>query len=143
MYLSGSTFFENVWADLRYWLRTMGKNPGFSTAVVLTIAVGIGANTAMFSVISAVLLKPLEYNDPDRVVMVTQRATPVRFDELAAGSQSYSETGAFALGFENMALSGIATPEVLKGARVSGNFLHLLGVSPLVGRGFLPQEDTP
>lgn len=141
--MSEIPFFENIWHDLRYALRTMSKNPVFSVAVVLTVALGIGANTAMFSVVSAVLLKPLEYREPDRLVVLTDGATPVRFEEFMVASRSYSEIGAFAVGLEDMALSSISEPEVLKGARVSANFLHILGVSPTRGRSFLPQEDKP
>ncbi len=121
----------------------MRKNPAFSVAVVLTIALGIGANTAMFSVIRAVLLKPLDYREPERVVWLTEGATPVRFEELRAGSRSYSAIGDFAGGFENMALSGAGEPEVLKCARVSANFLAILGVRPLQGRSFFADEDKP
>jgi len=135
--------FDTIRHDLRFGLRTMGKNPAFSVAVELTIALGIGANTAMFSVIRAVLLKPLEYREPDRVVLVADGATPIRFDEIAAASRSYTQIGAFASGLEDMALSGTGEPEVLKGARVSANFLGILGVSPLHGRSFLAQEDKP
>jgi putative ABC transport system permease protein len=128
--------------DLRYALRQLRKNPGFTTVALLTLTLGIGANTAMFSVIHAVLLKPLEYREPDRVVLVADGATPIRFDEMVAASRCYTEVGAYA-GPEDMALSGIAEPEVLKGARVSANFLHILGVSLLQGRSFLPEEDKP
>ncbi len=121
----------------------MRRNPVFSLAVVLTIALGIGANTAMFSVIRAVLLKPLPYHEPDRVVLVTDGATPVRAEELMSASRSYSEIGAYAGGFEDLSLSGVGQPEVLKGARVSANFLDILGVSPLQGRSFLAEEDKP
>jgi len=128
--------------DLRYALRQLRKNPGFTAVALLTLTLGIGANTAIFSVVHAVLLKPLRYHDPDRVVLVTAGATPVRFEELLAASRSYTEIGSFA-GPEDMALSRIAEPRVLKGARVSANFLRILEVSPLVGRSFLPQEDKP
>jgi putative ABC transport system permease protein len=128
--------------DLRYALRQLRKNPGFTTVALLTLALGIGANTAMFSVIHAVLFKPLEYREPDRVVLIADGATPIRFDEMRAASRSYTEVGAYT-GPEEMALSGVAEPEVLKGARVSANFLHILGVNPLRGRGFLPEEDRP
>jgi predicted permease len=128
--------------DLGYGLRQLRKNPGFTAVALLTLTLGIGANTAIFSVVRAVLLKPLGYLDPERVVLVTEGATPVRFEEMTAASRSYTELGDFAVGFEEMALSGVAEPEMLKGARVSANFLHILGVSPLLGRSFLPQEDT-
>jgi len=141
--VSRTTYFESVQQDLKYAIRTMLKNPGFSVAVVLTIALGIGANTAMFSVIRAVLLKPLEYREPERIVLIADGATPVRAEEIVSTSRSYSEVGAYTNGLEEMALSGSGEPEVLKVARVSANFLDILGVSPLQGRGFLAEEDKP
>lgn len=135
-------FFDTFWQDVKYALRTMSRNPAFSVAIVLTVSLGIGANTAMFSVIRAVLLKPLAYQDPDRLVLIADGVTPVHFDELQASSQSYTEVGAYS-GPEDIALSGIGQPEVLKGARVSSNYLHLLGVNPLLGRSFFPDEDKP
>src|SRR6266851_3345148 len=133
---------HNLIQDLRYALRQLRKNPGFTAVGLLTLTLGIGANTAIFSVVHAVLLKPLGYHDPDRVVLITEGATPVRFEELLAASRSYTEIGSFA-GPEDMALSRIAEPRVLKGARVSANFLRILEVRPLLGRSFLPQEDKP
>jgi putative ABC transport system permease protein len=127
--------------DLRYALRQLQKNPGFTAVALLTLTVGIGANTAMFSVIHAVLLKPLAYREPDRVVLIADGATAIRFDEMKVASRSYTEMGAYAVGPENLALSGVAEPEVLKGARVSANFLSVLGVNPARGRIFLPEED--
>jgi putative ABC transport system permease protein len=127
--------------DLRYALRQMRRARGFTFAAVVTLALGIGANTAMFSVIRAVLLKPLAYRDPGRVMLLTHGATPVRFEELKADTRSYTELGAFAAVPEHLALSGIAEPEVLNGARVSGNFLDILALSPIRGRSFLPEED--
>ncbi len=141
--VSTTTLLETIGHDLKFALRTMGKSPVFSLAVVLTIAVGIGANTAMFSVIRAVLLKPLEYREPDLVVLLTEGATPIRLEELTVASRSYSAIGDFAGGFENLALSGAGEPEVLKCARVSANFLDILGVRPLQGRGFFAEEDKP
>jgi putative ABC transport system permease protein len=129
--------------DLRYALRQLRKNRGFTAVALLTLTLGIGGNTAIFSVVHAVLLKPLGYREPERVVMVTEGATPVRFEEMKAASRSYLELGDFAVGFEDMTLSGAGEPEVLKGARVSANFLHILGVRPLLGRSFLAWEDKP
>jgi putative ABC transport system permease protein len=127
--------------DLRYALRQLQKNPGFTAVALLTLSLGIGANTAMFSVIHAVLLKPLQYREPDRVVLIADGATSTRFDEMKVASRSYTDMGAYAVGPENLALAGVAEPEILKGARVSANFLHILGVSPLKGRSFLSEED--
>ncbi len=138
--MSRSMYFESFQQHLKFGLRNLRKNPVFSAAVVLTLSLGIGANTAMFSVIHAILLKPLEYQDPDRLVLIADGATPVRAEEIMTSSRSYSGTGSFT-DFEDLALSGAGDPEMLKGVRVSGNFLHILGVHPLQGRGFLPDED--
>src|SRR5207245_922473 len=121
--------------------RTMRRNPVFAVTAVLTLALGIGANTTIFSVVHAVLLKPLGYRDPERLVNIGG-ATPIRFEEMKAGAQAFAEFGAFT-GQENIALAGGAQPEVVKAARVSASFLRILGVDPLIGRGFLPEEDAP
>jgi predicted permease len=134
--------FERTRQNLNYGIRTISKSRMFSLAVVLTIALGIGVNTAMFSVIRSVLLKPLGYRDPDRVVLISEGATPVRVEEFTAASRSYSGIGAFA-GPEDVTLSSEREPEVIKGARVSANFLRILGVNPLQGRDFLAAEDKP
>lgn len=135
-------YFETMWQDIRYAFRAMSKNPAFYLAVLLTIALGIGCNTAMFSVIHAVLLKPLAYREPNRVVMLSRGATLIRYDEMRAANQSFADLGAHSISPEEMALSGIGQPEVLNGARISANFLKILGVSPLKGRGFFAQEDV-
>ena len=133
--------FDTVSRDLRYAMRAVGTNPGFSLTVVLILGLAIGGNTAMFTVVHSVLLKPLEYRDPDRLVRVSGGATPVRFEEMKTGAHAFAELAAFT-SQENVALAGRAEPEVLTGARVSANFLHVLGVEPILGRSFLPEEDT-
>ncbi|HSU59533.1 MAG TPA: ABC transporter permease [Bryobacteraceae bacterium] len=133
---------ETVSRDLFYAVRTIRRNPGFTVTAVLMLATGIGANTAIFSVIHAVLLSPLEYRDPDRLVDISGGATPVRFQEMKAAAKSFSGLGAFS-GQEDLTLSAGVQPEVLKAARVSAGFLQILGVNPLLGRGFLPEEDSP
>src|ERR1035437_6443327 len=107
--------------DLCSALRQFRKYPGFTAVVLLTLGLGIGANTTVFSVVHAVLLKQLAYHEPDRVVLVTEGATPVRFDEMLKANRSYTEIGAFAVGPEDMTLSSIAEPQVLTAARVSAN----------------------
>jgi putative ABC transport system permease protein len=129
--------------DLVFALRTLRKNRGFAVAAVLTLALGIGANSAMFTVIRAVLLKPLAYRDPDRVVLVSGHATIARFEETKAAQQSYSDFGDQSCCPQTVTWSGPDGPEPLKQARVSANFLDILGVRPLLGRTFLPEEDTP
>src|SRR6185312_11574379 len=138
----GLPALEILWQDLRYAARTLRRDRSFAVISILILALGIGATTAMFSIIRAVLLKPLAYQQPDRVVLLGG-ITPVRFDEMKANSPSYTELGAFSEGAERFALSGIREPEVLSVARVSGDFLQILGVSPLRGRSFLSQEDKP
>ena len=135
-------WIESLLRDVRYALRQLRKSPGFAITAILTISLGIGLNTAMFSVIRAVLLKSLDYNDPDRLVLPSSSITPIHFEEMRASARSYEGLGAYS-GKEDLALSGDGQPEVLKGARVSGNFLDILGVKPLLGRSFLPSEDTP
>src|SRR5260370_12200711 len=150
--MNGIAYDETTWQDLLYALRTMRGNPGFVMTAILTIALGIGGNTAMFTVIRAVLLKPLEYRDPDRLVRVSadyprlnSQDTTIslrRFVDMRAAARSFSGFGAFLQSPENLTLSGGGEPEALKGARVSANFLEVLGVQPLLGRSFLGEEDT-
>ncbi len=144
--MNGLGFLSALRQDLRFAARMIAKRPGFSAAIVLTVALGIGANTALFSVLRAVLLRPLGYTDPQRLVILTRGATPIHVDEFRASARSYTETGVFAVGAEQMALTGGPNgkgqePEVVSAARVSGNFLSILGIAPTIGRSFLPFED--
>jgi predicted permease len=139
--MTTSEMFESIRQDARYALRAMRKNPPFALTAMLMIALAIGSNTAMFTVIRAVLLKPLDYPGADRLVHITGGATPARFDEMRAGAQSFTGLGAFtSLG--NVTLAGVGEPEVLNGVRISAAFLRILGVAPVLGRDFLPQEDS-
>lgn len=133
-------FLASLRQDLRFAARMIAQRPGFSAAIVLTVALGIGANTALFSVIRAVLLRPLGYEDPQKLVILTRGATPIHVDEFRAAARSYTETGVFS-GAEQMALTGRGDPEVVNAARVSDNFLSILGIAPTLGRSFLPAED--
>lgn len=132
---------ETLSQDIRYALRTMAKKPAFAATAVLTLALAIGGNTAMFSVIRAVLLKPLDYPEPSRLVDISGGATPARFEEMKAAERSFTDIGAY-MPAENITLSGGAEPEVLRGVRVSATFLRILGVEPVLGRGFRPEEDS-
>ena len=144
---------DNIWLDVRYALRTARKNPAFAATAVIVLALGIGGNAAMFSVIRAVLLKPLPYQDPDRLVHVSVdnprvrtaggAFTALRYEEMRKTARSFAGFGVFSRFTEDMALSGRGDPEMLKGARVSANFLDILGVRPVLGRAFIPEEDTP
>jgi putative ABC transport system permease protein len=142
--------FEAAWRDILYSLRTMARNPAFAVTAMLILALGIGGNTAIFTVIRAVLLRPLNYRDPDRLVYLSvenvkqplQNASfsLVQFEEMKASAKSFTSLGAYGRP-ENFALSSAGEPEELKGARVSANFLDVLGVPPALGRSFLPEED--
>jgi putative ABC transport system permease protein len=142
---------ENFLNDIAYGARVLRKAPVFAAAAVLTLGLGIGANTAIFTVIRAVLLKPLAYQEPDRLVRISvdnarQNYQDVgftlpRYQEMQAAAKSFSEFTAFFIATEHMTLSGGDEPEQIVAARVSANFLHILGMKALLGRGFLPEED--
>src|ERR1700674_3047480 len=95
-------FLETIWQDALYAMRTMRKKPAFASTAVVTLALAIGGNTAMFTVIRAVLLQPLQYREPDRLVRIEGGATPSRFAEMRAGAQSFTEIAAFT-GVEDLA----------------------------------------
>ena len=141
-------------SDLLFGLRMLRKNPAFALAAVVTLALGIGANTAIFSVCNAVLYKPLPYADPDRIVMLWERSgagslqtvAPANFVDWRGASRSFSEMAAFSAGFGgnvSFILDGQTEAARLSGATVSSNFFSVLGVRFARGRGFLPEEDRP
>ena len=144
-------WLDNLRLDARYALRGARRSPAFAATAVLVLALGIGGSAAMFSVIRAVLLKPLPYRDAGRLVFVSvdyPRAgarggafTPMRYEQMRRAARSFAGLGVFSRFTEDVALSGRGEPEMLKGARVSANFLDVLGVRPVVGRSFIPQED--
>jgi putative ABC transport system permease protein len=143
--------FVDLWQDLRYGVRTLLKNPGFTAVAVIALALGIGANSAIFSVVNAVLLQPLPYRDPDRLVMVWEdntkggypRNTPAAANFLDWREQSRVFEGMAAIANQSFALTGAGEPERIDGRRVSASLFPLLGVEPLLGRAFLPEEDQP
>jgi putative ABC transport system permease protein len=143
---------ESFVQDLRFATRLIVKHPGFTAIAVLCLALGIGANCAIFSIVDAVLLRPLPYDDPDRIVMVwnqqLQRDLPrlwvsePEFFDYQARSEVFSDTAGYFFPVSQV-LSGQDEPERLKVAIVSGRFFPLLGVAPVVGRTFGPEEDVP
>lgn len=140
--MSSTPLIQTIWQDVRYALRTLRKNPIFAATTILTLALGIGATTAIFTVVHGVLLKPLAYPDADRLVRITGGATATRFEDIRQ-AESYRGAAAFTVFTENVTLSSLDGPEPLKGARVSTNFLDVLGVAPLRGRTFFPAEEEP
>ena len=135
--------------DLRYALRLLGKDFGFSAVAVLTLALGIGANTAIFTVVNAVLLRPLPYPQSKRLVLLYARDAKrptgqgsfsmIRLNQLRSQSRSFSNVAGFCSDTFN--LTGVDQPEQLTAARVSSNFLQTVSVHPALGRDFLPEED--
>jgi predicted permease len=130
--------------DLRFALRSFLRRPGFVLATILTLALGIGANTAVFAVIQGVLLRPFPFEEPDRVVAIwgDQFAGNREVEYFRQHATSFEAVGAWSPGWGS-AVTDIERPTHIETARVSANFFDLLGVQPALGRGFLPGEDRP
>jgi predicted permease len=135
------------WQDIRYALRILAKNPGFAGIAVLTIALGIGANTALFSVVHGVLIKPMPYENPEQLVDV-HRTTPndqkwpfsfPDFLDVQRQNRSFSSIAAYY--YVICSLLGDGDAQRLDGQRVSAQFFDMLNIRPLLGRTFLPEED--
>ena len=135
--------------DLRFAIRQLGKNPGFTVVAVLTLALGIGANAALFSVVNAVLLNPLPYPQPEQLVSLHQSKPNFptgsisypNFLDLQRENQTFS---GMAIGRSFSAnLVGAGEAEQVDGRRVSANLFSVIGVKPALGRDFAPGEDEP
>ena len=137
--------------DLRYALRMLLKHKGFTSVAVLTLALGIGANTAIFSVINAVLLRSLPFADADRLVMIWEthpdipRATASipDFQDWRAEARSFEEMAVHSDRYRNAVLTGQGEPVQVQGSFISQNLFPLLGLKPVLGRNFLPEEEQP
>ncbi len=140
-----------LWQDLKYGVRMLLKNKGFTIVAVLALALGIGANTAIFSVVNAVLLRALPFPQPERLVSVNATnikkgdaelsgASPADFLDWKAQSNSFEGLAAYSGG--GVSLSGDEGPEQFAGARVSDDFFNVFGVKPLLGRTILPEENV-
>jgi putative ABC transport system permease protein len=137
--------------DMRYSLRLLLKRPGFTFVAVITLALGIGANTAIFSVVNSVLLRPLSFSEPDRLVIIraTNQQKGIATNQVSlpdaldwkAQSQSFDDMAL--LGGWNFNLTGVDEPERIQGALVTPNLFLLLGKSPMLGRSFTPDEAQP
>jgi len=139
---------EMLFQDLRYALRSLRRNPGFAMVAISTLALGIGATTSMFSVVRAVLLRPLPYADPDRLVRISETNPLKRWTMSTAAPANYADwrrmnrvfTDIASYTSENVFLTGFGEPQRVRAVNVSGNLLNVLGVAPLLGRAFAEEE---
>ncbi|HET7752123.1 MAG TPA: ABC transporter permease [Terriglobales bacterium] len=139
------------WQDFRYALRTLRKSPGFTLVAILTLALGIGANAALFSVVNTVLLRPLPFKDPSRLMMLYEGLPQVGspkipfsipdFTLVRRGQKSFESVGA--IQDKELEVSGHGEPDRIIGARVSASIFPMLGVPPVLGRFFRPEDDAP
>ena len=146
---AGLPFLEVLRQDLRYGLRMLRKSPAFTAIAIITLALGIGANSAIFSVVNGVLLQPLPYSDPGRLINVFNTApsrdldifgaSPPDFRTLRERNQTLTSLSALSMSFFN--LTGPSQPERLRASVVSAEYFTTLGVKPAVGRAFLPNEE--
>ena len=144
-------WIETLGYDLRFALRALRKSPGFTLVVIAVLALGTGANAAIFSIVNAVLLRPLPFHDPDRVMLVFEKIPKrgvnrsdlcaANFFDLQQRNRSFVEMAI--LSGSSFALTGDAPPEQIAGARVSGSYFSALGVSPTRGRTFRSQDEDP
>src|SRR5437763_15753030 len=138
---------RTLFQDIRYAARMLLKSPGFTLVAILTLALGIGANTAIFSFIDAVLLKPLPYGDPERIVMVWEKPpgderngiSTLNFLDWKSQNTVFEAMAAQTGG--SMTLTGGERPEMLRGNRVSDRHFDIFGVKAVIGRTFAADED--
>jgi putative ABC transport system permease protein len=140
---------DSLIQDLRYGLRTLYKSPGFAAVAVVALALGIGASTAIFSVVNAVLLRPLPFPEPERLMLLLSSNPGKGFQRFAVSPADFNDWRAQNHEFEALAamdgnpynLTEGTEPERLNGTRVSAPFLGIVGIKPILGRDFLPEED--
>ncbi|MGH9796445.1 MAG: ABC transporter permease, partial [Candidatus Acidiferrales bacterium] len=137
---------ETFWQDVKYAVRMLARNPAFTIVALLTLALGIGANTAIFSVVNAVLLAPMPYEDGERLVIAVRRgATQLRTLASYPDFSDFRESGAFeataAIRGRTFFLEQEGGPQLVSGAAVSPGFFTMLGVAPAVGRTFSAEEE--
>ncbi|MGH9435346.1 MAG: ABC transporter permease, partial [Terriglobia bacterium] len=137
--------------DVKFALRLLAKNPGFTAIAVIVLALGIGANTAIFSVVDGVVLRPLPIHQPGRVVAVHEQFTQLGLPRIGVSAPDFADISRMkdifantaAISDQNFDLTGAGQPEHLVGFRVSSGYFPLVGVKPILGRWFLPSEDKP
>ena len=148
--MNSLNLIESLWQDVRCGFRMLRKNAGFTLIAVLTLALGIGANTAIFSVIHAVLLMPLPYDHPERIMVLLESNPGRGFPQFSVSPPNYMDWRNTTTSFESMSsivraafnFTSGSEPERLNGARVSASFFSVLGAKPSLGRTFLPEDDV-
>src|SRR5260370_35622414 len=137
------TAMEALWQDLRYTARTLFKNPGFATLAIVVLALGIGANSGIFSVVNSVLLKPLPYGEPDRLVVALHSGqfpgSPADYLDYKRQVSAFEQMAAAQAG--GGSLRGAEKTEIVAGMQVTSEMLPMLGVAPLIGRVVTLEED--
>src|SRR4029077_263442 len=141
-----------MWQDLRFGIRMLLKSPGFTALALVTLALGIGANTTIFSVVNSVLLRPLPYEKPERMVQVADlypatgtviTSSFPKFTFLREHVRNLSAFAAVTFGRFQVAGPTTASPDEVQGVRVPGDFFRVMGAKPALGRTFLGEEDRP
>jgi len=146
----GARLLRDLSQDVHYALRGLRRNPGFACAAVLVLALGIGANAAIFTAVNAVLLEALPFPHPDRLFMLweenpqkhwyQQTAAPANYLDWKEGVSAFADAAAYSSLGSRMILTGAGRPRMLRASPVTGNFFSVLGVRPALGRSFRPQE---
>jgi putative ABC transport system permease protein len=148
----GDSRMRTFLADLHYAFRIMSRTPSFAVAIVSVLALGIGANTTIFSIVNAVLLRPLPFDEPERLVRIFTRTPGGRLFELSPGkfydwqrdAQSFEGMAMYqCCGFRELALTGTGTARTVRATAVSAGFFEIVRARPALGRVFRPDEDTP
>ena len=142
---------ETLWQDIRYGIRVLSKSPAFTAVAIITLALGIGANTAIFSVVNGVVLRPLSYPEPDKLMMVCLSSPRFKWGGLGNADyfavkdrgHSFEHFAAFSYSGDGFNLTGAQTPEKIQGAAVTAEFFSALGINPMIGRVFQSDEDLP
>jgi predicted permease len=142
---------DSSWKDLRFAVRVLWKSPGFTGIALLALVLGIGANTAIFSVVNAVLLRPMPFQDPDRLVVVWETsprtkknnvANPQNFADWQARNRSFEAMAGYVPFQLSMSITGEGAPEEVPGNYITREFFPILGVQPAIGRNFRAEEDV-
>ena len=148
----GDSRMRTLFADLRYAFRMMSRTPSFAVAVVSVLALGIGAHTAIFSIVNTVLLRPLPFEEPERLVRIFTRSPGGRLFDLSAGkfydwqrdAESFEGMAMYqCCGFRELALTGSGTARTVQASAVGAGFFEIVRARPALGRVFRPEEDTP